>query len=1448
MIRSRRQRVAGMRAASFAVLYLVTALMPGSVAAADPGQPAPSETAAVTEEASPSPPATPEPSPVATAEPSPVESPAGGSPVPADAPATPEPLAEASGLPEPTPAPEASPPPTPVVPTPVASDVAPSPTPSSAPLPAIRYIVMFRQGATSAQRMAALSVAESRTVATVPALGLAVVELPAAGAASGADVLRARAGVARVELDRERAAEAVATDPQYADQWSLRTIGWPSVSAPASGSAVVAILDTGVDASHPDLVGRLVAGAAFVGGDPLTDPNGHGTWMAGIVAASTGNGEGIAGIGSAGVRVMPVSVLGADGTGWDSDIISGILFAADNGADVILLAFSAPGYSAALQSAIDYAWDRGAVIVAATGNDGVSTPTYPAGDRGVMGISSTDRDDSLAAGSNFGATTFLGAPGTDILTTGLGGTYPSITGTSASAAEVAASAAVLKAIDPDASNAVIVGRLARSAAPVGTRDETGNGRLDLGRAAIDAGTSALQPAGVDGRGGPFVGPYQVASTTTDCFRTVGSGNWNATGTWESAPTAGGCATWTAATLTPTSSANTITIRNGHTATVSGAVTVDELTVDTGGQLTVNSAVTLTLANGTGVDMTANGTVVVNGTLTTNTGSSTVVNGTLTINTGGTLTGTTTASLTVNVGGSATNTGTFNGGTTLTVDGTLTSSTSITLAATSNLQVGGTLTMTGGTLTTQRATAGSVGSINSGGSIILTGSSVWSIGTVATATVTVASGGNLDIGPSAIVSGAGLLAVASGASLKIGSTVGINTSTTTGNVQTTATDTYSTAANYEYKGSAAQITGAALPGTVNNLMINNSGPATVTLTNAATTVSTALTLSSGDLSTGAGANVLTLSAAATCNGTTDVISVAGLLLAVGTSLRVYPVAGAVPAAKANAITRTYSIAPTGGSGFAATVRLHYLDAELNGNTEALLHLWRLSGSWTDQDPSAASTTRDTTANWVQQTGIAAFSDWTLALTSAPVVTATVANLAYTENAVSTLDAGITASDLDSANLASATVTLTTNYVNGQDVLAFVSQNGITATWTPATGVLALSGSSTVANYQTALRSITYTNTSDAPSTLTRTVTFVANDGTANSTTASRQITVSAVNDAPTAVVDGYATNEDTTLTVPVSGTPYNGVLGNDTDPEANPFTAILVSGVASGTLNLASNGSFDYIPVANANGAVTFTYKANDGTADSNTVTVTITISAVNDAPSFTKGANQTVVQDAAAQSVSGWATSISRGPANESAQALDFIVSNDFNGLFAAQPAMGATGTLTYTPAASAAGIATVTVQIHDNGGVANGGVDTSAGQTFTITVSDGAYLPSSGWSTSFDADRYLKLTFPAYVPAGSVVTGATFRHEFRSATGGDTTCYYFEVYSGMTLLATHGSAGSPVSCNATTSYASDAIALPEVDTAAEGNSLSIKLFVKNSGARSSMHRIATLGVTSSLD
>jgi hypothetical protein len=238
--------------------------------------------------------------------------------------------------------------------------------------------------------------------------------------------------------------------------------------------------------------------------------------------------------------------------------------------------------------------------------------------------------------------------------------------------------------------------------------------------------------------------------------------------------------------------------------------------------------------------------------------------------------------------------------------------------------------------------------------------------------------------------------------------------------------------------------------------------------------------------------------------------------------------------------------------------------------------------------------------------------------------------------------------------------------------------------------------------------------------------VANSGVDTSAPQTFTITVNPVNDAPSftkgadqivledapaGTVLNWATNISAG-SADESGQALNFIVSND----ANALFSVQPAIGADGTLT--------FTPAANANGSATVIVRLHDdgGTASggedtSAAQTFTITLTAVNDAPSFVRGANQSVNEDAGAQSVAGWATAISAGPANESAQALNFLVSNDANALFAVQPAIAANGTLTYTPAANVSGSATVTVRLHDDSGVANGGVDTSAAQTFTIII-----------------------------------------------------------------------------------------------------------------------------------
>ncbi len=394
------------------------------------------------------------------------------------------------------------------------------------------YIVTFAPGVSDDAARSVLSAAGGTVDSHIGALRMYSATLPV----GASDVVAAAAGVTRVEVDRSREQAGVPNDTDYGTQWALPRIGWDQVygAVDPSGSAKVAVLDTGVDASEPELADKVVAGTSILDGSAGTsDPNGHGTAMASIVAAKTNNASEIAGVGYAGVSVMPVTVLGSDGTGQDSDIIQGVVYAANHGADVILMAFSSPGYSESLQAAIDYAWSQGAVLVAATGNDASSVPTFPAGDRGVIGVASTGMSDSLSPSSNYGTDTFLAAPGE-----GIASVNGMINGTSASAAIVAGAAALLKAASAGATNGVIVGRLARNADPAGTNFETGNGRVNLARAMGDSSGESVQPAGAApiGNGGPY-----VAAANNDAHVAPGWAATNTTVTFSSLyrPTTGG---------------------------------------------------------------------------------------------------------------------------------------------------------------------------------------------------------------------------------------------------------------------------------------------------------------------------------------------------------------------------------------------------------------------------------------------------------------------------------------------------------------------------------------------------------------------------------------------------------------------------------------------------------------------------------------------------------------------------------------------------------------------------------------------------------------------------------------------------------------------------------------------------------------------------------------------
>ncbi len=260
--------------------------------------------------------------------------------------------------------------------------------------------------------------------------------------------------------------DAVFANPPVADAaWGFIKIGMPQVWKEYSlqRQAIVAILDTGVDANHPELLGRVLAGKNFVNpgtGAGTWDDNGHGTNVAGIIAAKGNNSEGMAGV-CWDCEILPVKVCGAAGQCPLFSVINGISYAASLRAPVInvsLGGYFPPGSSAAemLSAALDLAAENGSVVVAAAGNDDRDAGSFlPAALPSVIAAGATDINDARAPFSNFGPSVDIAGPGVNIYTTNAGGGYSFAEGTSMSAAFVSGVAALLYSADATMSGAAL---------------------------------------------------------------------------------------------------------------------------------------------------------------------------------------------------------------------------------------------------------------------------------------------------------------------------------------------------------------------------------------------------------------------------------------------------------------------------------------------------------------------------------------------------------------------------------------------------------------------------------------------------------------------------------------------------------------------------------------------------------------------------------------------------------------------------------------------------------------------------------------------------------------------------------------------------------------------------------------------------------------------------------
>lgn len=269
---------------------------------------------------------------------------------------------------------------------------------------------------------------------------------------------------------------------------------------------VIAVLDTGVDAAHPDLAGSLWTnpgevddngldddGNGFVddvhGWDFADDDNdpaddyGHGTHVAGIAAARINNAIGIAGM-AGGATIMPVDVF-RGGIGAYADLIQAIVYAADNGAHIINMSLGAPSYSRGEEAAVDYAWARDVVLVAAAGNDARSDLFYPAAHAHVIGIAATTAADARASFSNYGSFVAVSAPGVAIYSTLPRERYGYLSGTSMAVPHVAGLAALIRSLNPALRNdevCALIESTADDLGALGRDDFYGFGRINAARA------------------------------------------------------------------------------------------------------------------------------------------------------------------------------------------------------------------------------------------------------------------------------------------------------------------------------------------------------------------------------------------------------------------------------------------------------------------------------------------------------------------------------------------------------------------------------------------------------------------------------------------------------------------------------------------------------------------------------------------------------------------------------------------------------------------------------------------------------------------------------------------------------------------------------------------------------------------------------------------------------
>lgn len=358
------------------------------------------------------------------------------------------------------------------------------------------HILVAREpNATSAEFAAALAGNNGRSLGKLGGLDVDVVDVPVGREEETAARLAKHPKIKFAEVDKLMPPAGSANDPNFASEWHLTTIGAPAAWDYGTGSGVtIAIIDSGVDSSHPDLAPQLVPGWNFYDNNINTaDVYGHGTAVAGAAAAATNNGMGVASV-AGGARIMPLRVSDSTGYTFWSTAAQAINYAADHGVRVANLSFVGPAASSTIQTAASYLRSKGGVLFVSAGNSGTQDNTTPTSVMTV--VSATDTNDQIASFSTYGSFVTLAAPGNYILTTSQGGIYQYWWGTSFAAPIAAATAALILSRRPDLTPSQVDSTIASTATDLGAPGKDiyyGAGRINAAAALqAAAGSSPTQ--------------------------------------------------------------------------------------------------------------------------------------------------------------------------------------------------------------------------------------------------------------------------------------------------------------------------------------------------------------------------------------------------------------------------------------------------------------------------------------------------------------------------------------------------------------------------------------------------------------------------------------------------------------------------------------------------------------------------------------------------------------------------------------------------------------------------------------------------------------------------------------------------------------------------------------------------------------------------------------------